>query len=42
MGYLRGYVLKKNKLALMAESVSIGVLCAGVAYLVGHFIASVV
>lgn len=40
MGYMRGYVLKKNKLAMILESVGIGALCAGVAYIVGQLIAS--
>jgi vacuolar iron transporter family protein len=38
MGYMRGYILKKNKLEMIAQSVGIGTLCAGVAYLVGQFI----
>ena len=39
IGYMRGYVLKKNKLGTILESVGIGSLCAGVAYLVGQMIA---
>jgi VIT1/CCC1 family predicted Fe2+/Mn2+ transporter len=42
MGYMRGYVLKKNKLAMIAESVAIGTLCAGVAYYVGQVISTLV
>jgi vacuolar iron transporter family protein len=42
IGYMRGYVLKKNKLAMILESVGIGTLCAGVAYLVGQMISAVV
>lgn len=38
IGYMRGYILKKNKLAMISQSVGIGTLCAGVAYLVGHLI----
>lgn len=40
MGYTRGHILKKNKLAMISQSVGIGTLCAGVAYLVGQMIAS--
>lgn len=39
IGYIRGYVLKKNKLAMIAQSVGIGTLCALVAYFVGQLIA---
>ncbi len=38
IGYMRGYVLKKNKLAMILQSVGIGTLCAGVAYFVGKLI----
>jgi VIT1/CCC1 family predicted Fe2+/Mn2+ transporter len=40
IGYLRGYILKKNIYATILESVAIGTMCAGVAYYVGLFIAS--
>ncbi len=42
IGYMRGYVLKKNKLGTILESVGIGSLCAGLAYLVGQMIAVVI
>lgn len=42
IGYMRGLILKKNKLAMISESVGIGTLCAGVAYLVGQIIASAI
>lgn len=38
MGYMRGYILKKNKFAMILESVGIGTLCASVAYIVGQLI----
>lgn len=38
IGYTRGYILKKNKLAMITQSVGIGTLCAIVAYLVGQLI----
>ncbi len=38
IGYMRGHILKKNKLAMITQSVGIGTLCAGVAYLVGQLI----
>ena len=41
IGYMRGYVLKKNKLGMIAESVTIGTLCALVAYFVGQAISGV-
>lgn len=40
IGYLRGYILKKNTYATILESVTIGMMCAGVAYYVGLLIAS--
>ncbi len=42
MGYMRGHILKKNKLAMISQSVGIGTLCAGVAYLVGHIIGNAI
>lgn len=42
IGYFRGYILKKNKLAMVFESVSIGTLCAGLSYFVGLWISSVI
>ncbi|MBP6948514.1 MAG: VIT1/CCC1 transporter family protein [Candidatus Pacebacteria bacterium] len=42
IGYIRGYVLNKNKLLTISESVVIGSLCASVAYFVGQMIASIV
>jgi VIT1/CCC1 family predicted Fe2+/Mn2+ transporter len=42
MGYMRGYILKRNKLAMIAQSVGIGTLCAGVAYLVGNLIGNAI
>ncbi len=41
IGYIRGYILGKNKILTTLQSVSIGMLCAGVAYYVGSFIASI-
>jgi VIT1/CCC1 family predicted Fe2+/Mn2+ transporter len=42
IGYMRGYILKKNKLAMVLQSVGIGSLCAGVAYFVGQLISHLV
>ncbi len=42
IGYTRGYILKKNKFAMISQSVGIGTLCAGVAYLVGQVIAQAI
>ncbi len=42
IGYVRGYVLKKNKFATIIESVVIGITCASVAYYVGAFISSLI
>lgn len=41
MGYLRGHALGKNKTIMIIQSVSIGMLCALVAYFVGEFISGV-
>lgn len=42
IGYIRGHILQKNKLAMVFESVAIGTLCASVSYVVGMAISSVV
>lgn len=42
IGYVRAKILRKNKLAMMAESILIGTLCAGLAYVVGQYISSVI
>ena len=42
IGYMRGYILKKNKFAMMLQSVGIGTLCAAVAYFVGQMIAGAI
>lgn len=42
IGSLRGYILKKNKLEMILQSVGIGTLCAVVAYLVGQAIAQAI
>jgi VIT1/CCC1 family predicted Fe2+/Mn2+ transporter len=41
MGYLRAHALGKSKALMITQSVSIGILCAGVAYFVGQFISSI-
>jgi len=40
IGYMRGYILKRNKVSMILQSVGIGSLCAGVAYVVGQVIAN--
>ncbi len=42
IGYLRAAILKKNKLAMMSQSVLIGTLCAGLAFIVGNFISNLI
>lgn len=42
IGYIRGYILNKNKLTTTLQSVTIGILCAGVAYYVGGSISSLI
>lgn len=42
IGYMRAYILKKNKLAMIAESVLIGTLCAVMAFFVGQYISNII
>lgn len=42
IGYLRGYILKRNKYMLAMQSVAIGSICAALAYFVGEYISRIV
>lgn len=42
IGYMRAYILKKNVLAMITESVSIGTLCAALAFFVGQYISNII
>lgn len=42
IGYLRAYILKRNRLLLALQSVGIGSICATLAYVVGLYISKLV
>ena len=42
IGYMRAYILNKNKLTMIGESVIIGTLCAGLAYFVGQYLSHII
>jgi VIT1/CCC1 family predicted Fe2+/Mn2+ transporter len=42
IGYLRAYILKRNRFELMLQSIMIGSICATLAYCVGEYISKLI